>query len=122
MVEDTTQKLAEERTRWAWDRTALSRERTFSAWMRTGLAAIGVGFIIAKLTEDTQPRWLATIIGSAFIIAGAVVQAVGFWEYQRLQRELGSESKRSVPLVVVAGLTVVVLLGAVGGVFLIIDG
>ena len=59
------------RRREAFERTLLARERSLSAWMRTGLASIAGGFVIAKLAGGEKPAWLALVVGTPLVIAGA---------------------------------------------------
>ena len=92
-------------------RTVLAAERTWLAWFRTGIgvaaAAIGVGAVIPKLTNQTS--WGYAVLG-----AGYASLAVGiFFEGWRRQREIYSalETDSDLP----TGLSAIVALTIAGG-------
>lgn len=72
LAEERTE-YAEERTDWAEDRTAMANERTFAGWMRTAFAAIGIGIGFNALFENLEPVWIPKLIASGFIVIGMVV-------------------------------------------------
>ena len=89
----------------------LAAERTWLAWFRTGIgvaaAAIGVGAVIPKLTNQTS--WGYAVLG-----AGYASLAVGiFFEGWRRQREIYSalETDSDLP----TGLSAIVALTIAGG-------
>lgn len=67
--------LAQQRTRWAEDRTILANERTFSSWMGTGMGAIGVAIGLKAVFGAFEPTWAAKAVASLFILAAIVI----FW-------------------------------------------
>jgi len=73
--EDTSTKLAEDRTDWAEERTILALERTFAGWMRTALAPIAIGIGFRALFGEFEPPWVARAIATGFI-ALAIVFAI----------------------------------------------
>lgn len=65
-------------------RTVLAAERTWLAWFRTGIgvaaAAIGVGGVVPKLTNESS--WGYVALGAGFAVLAAGVFGVG-WQRQR---------------------------------------
>lgn len=71
--------LADQRTKWAEDRTLMANERTFSSWMGTGLGAIGVAIGLKAVFGDFDPTWAAKLVATIFLIAAIAI----FWAAQR---------------------------------------
>lgn len=107
------------RTELSRERTELANERTFASWIRTGLAAIAAGFVIAKLSEDFEPRWAAVAVGVALIVTGAGMEIAGLWRYAVARQVLRSHLGW---LWVLGALTSVAILSALGGAALVIFG
>jgi putative membrane protein len=94
-------------------RDQLANERTFLAWVRSSLAFIGLGVLLAKLVETEGIT--AEVAGLLMIAAGAVMLVYATWRFERVTALLDAgryEAARIGPLVV-AGVTLVVALGAV---------
>jgi putative membrane protein len=89
------------------DRTRdhLANERTFLAWLRTSLAALGFGFVLARmglflrelpsLVRQPGGPLRHVEVGGEFVLTGAVFLAVGTilalwaaWHYERNRRHL----------------------------------
>ena len=69
----TSEDLAIKRTRLAEDRNIMAMERTFAGWIRTSFAAIGIGIAFRAMFGEMDPPWLAKVIATAFILAGAAL-------------------------------------------------
>ncbi len=64
-------------------RIFFAAERTLLAWMRTGIAIIGLGFLIARFglflaivrnpNSQAAPATASTLIGTGFVLLGALV-------------------------------------------------
>lgn len=74
-------------------RFSLANERTFLAWNRTALALVAGGVALEALGLDLQPtlRLTASLV---LIVAGMVIPALSWFEWQRTERALRS----SIPL------------------------
>jgi putative membrane protein len=86
--------LAEDRTDLAEDRTVLANERTYAGWMRTGLACVGVGLGFRALLRAFEPAWVAKLVATAFIAAGA---AIIWLAWRRASQVLARLENHSVP-------------------------
>jgi putative membrane protein len=111
----------------------LAAERTLLAWIRTGLAMMGFGFVVARFglflqelhfaqnTTETQRYGLSLWFGTALIVVGVGVNAIGGWRHLRLIRELDrgetSHSQGAAQAVAVAFL--VALVGLAMAIYLI---
>jgi putative membrane protein len=73
------QKLAEERTDWAEDRTIMANERTFASWVGAGMGAIGVALAFKAIFGEFQPTWLAKSVSTVPLAAAIVL----FWGAER---------------------------------------
>lgn len=71
--------LAQERTKWAEDRTIMANERTFSSWMGTGLGAVGVAIGMKAVFGDFEPTWAAKLVATLFIVTAIII----FWAARR---------------------------------------
>ncbi len=71
--------LAEERTKWAEDRTIMANERIFSSWMGTGLGAIGVAIGQKAVFGAFEPTWAAKAVTSLFLAVAITI----FWSARR---------------------------------------
>ncbi len=64
-------------------RIFFAAERTLLAWMRTGIAIIGLGFLVARFglflviirnpNSQAAPATASTLIGTGFVMLGALV-------------------------------------------------
>ena len=81
--------LAGERTKLARSRTHMARERTFAAWVRTALSCIGLGFALAKVTEDSELAWLTRAAGLALIFVGLTLHVGAAFETRRWVQRAG---------------------------------
>lgn len=71
----STEEKAEQRTKWAEDRTIMANERTFSSWMGTGLGAIGVAIGMKAVFGAFDPTWAAKAVASIFLAVAIYI----FW-------------------------------------------
>lgn len=85
---DSSNQLAEDRTRLATERTIMAADRSLMAWVRTALAMISFGFTIYKLLIGFQEsgaelphQYNAREIGLFLIGLGTVSTAAGSIEY-----------------------------------------
>ncbi len=69
----SSQKLAEERTDFAEDRTLLANERNFAGWGRTAFAAIGLGLGFQAIFNKVEPAWVPKLIATLFILLGVLL-------------------------------------------------
>lgn len=93
-------------------RTVLAAERTWLAWFRTGIgvaaAAVGVGGVLPKLTDEAS--WGYVVLGSGFALLAVGV----FIEGWRRQREIYSALEDNVDLP--TGINSIAVLTVAGGV------
>lgn len=102
---DDREDLAEQRTDWAKERTLLAKQRTFGAWLRNGLAALAVGFGVAELLGDLEPRWLVQLAAALLIVAGGAMHVLGFVEYRKTFLKLREEGVQGVSPWIIGGVT-----------------
>lgn len=84
-----TDELAAERTELARSRTHMARERTFAAWVRTALSCIGLGFALAKVTQDSELAWLTSAAGTTLIFVGVTLHVGATFETRRWVKRIG---------------------------------
>lgn len=65
--------LAQDRTDLAEDRTVLAHERSFAGWVRTGMAAVGIALGFNALFQMVEPKWIAKLIASIFLLIAIVI-------------------------------------------------
>jgi putative membrane protein len=84
------QELAKERTELASLRTQLAAERTFASWIRTSLAAIGGGFVFARLIqfETAFHQQAAIYIGILLVCWGIAISLYAAVDYYRMVKAL----------------------------------
>ena len=66
-------------------------ERTLLAWVRTGIAAIGLGFLVARfgyfllVIQNKMPgsQHTSSTIGVGLVIIGSAMIALSAWQHQR---------------------------------------
>jgi putative membrane protein len=76
-------------------RDHLANERTLLAWQRTAIAMAGIGFLIARFAVDPEAGGVAgSLIGTALILAGAVIALVGAFRFVRTEREIDTGTYR----------------------------
>jgi putative membrane protein len=90
--------LAEDRTDLAEDRTVLANERTYAGWMRTGLACVGVGLGFRALLRSFEPAWVAKLVATAFILAGAVIIWFAWRHASQVLARLENHSVPAMPM------------------------
>jgi putative membrane protein len=76
--------------RLAEERTLLAAERTFSAWLRTALAAMAGGLAILRLISfrsDTH-RIIAHVIGETLILWGCLLIVLSSLDYKTMRNKL----------------------------------
>lgn len=79
-------------------RIFFAAERTLLAWLRTGIAIIGLGFLVARFglflamirqpTQEPQSVTGSTLIGTGFVLLGALVIAVAAYQQAAFARSL----------------------------------
>ncbi len=119
---DIQLRLAEDRTDLARQRTLLAEERTYSAWARTGLAAAAAGFGIAELMDHNGPGWMASTLGILFLISAAAMFVLGFLGYRNALRRSKQAVPGSVPIWVIAALSLFLLVGSALGLVIVVIG
>jgi putative membrane protein len=93
-----------------------ANERTLLAWLRTGVSLITFGFVISRTSlwlRRSEPRWTALggdLIGAAFVLLGAITEAVGVIRYLRIRRALLSGQPIPVGAVEIVAIGVAVAL------------
>lgn len=106
--------------RLAEERTLLAAERTFSAWLRTALAAMAGGIAILRLIifKTDLHRIIAHIIGELLILWGCLVIVLATIDYKKMHSTLilAKNYKSSnvgfitivLPLLIISGLLIFV--------------
>jgi putative membrane protein len=98
-------------------RFTLANERTFLAWVRTALAMLAGGVALHALPVPGAD-WLRTLLVVGLIVLGALICALSFVRWARIERAMrthqplpsfGLGLAMTVALVVVAALLVAVL-------------
>jgi len=74
-------------------RVFFAAERTLLAWVRTGIAAIGLGFVVARFAmfhrlldpalATVSPTGPTVVMGTALVLLGAFSSAVAAWQFHR---------------------------------------
>lgn len=75
-------------------RDHLANERTLLSWQRTALTVIGLGFIVDRFAFEATSAGVASVMGLAIIVLGAVIAAVGARRYVRTEREIDTATYR----------------------------
>jgi putative membrane protein len=71
-----------------------ANERTLLAWLRTGVSLITFGFVISRTSlwlrrsESSSVTHGENLIGAAFVLLGAISEAIGVVRYLRIRRAL----------------------------------
>ena len=67
----------------------LANDRTFLAWLRTSLAAMGLGFVVAKVALIVQPthkaeahQGLYAAVGALIVLCGGLLVVVGYLQHK----------------------------------------
>ena len=67
----------------------LANDRTFLAWLRTGIAAMGLGFVVAKVALIVQPtnkaasnQGLYAVVGILIVACGGALVVVGYFQHK----------------------------------------
>jgi putative membrane protein len=103
----------------------LANERTFLAWIRTSIAAMGLGFVVAKFSvwlrqlsasiapqAPIRPAGPSLPLGVAIMAFGSVMAIIGLVHYRAVNRAIArGRVNANDGLVIVVGV-VVALLGA----------
>ena len=106
-------------------RVYFAAERTLLAWVRTGLAAIGLGFVVARFAlfrrlldpalAVVSPTGPTVFMGSALVLLGALSSAIAAWQFHHFIRGVGPVDRPSPyahlpPLLLSVGLAVIGML------------
>src|SRR6187402_1863927 len=75
-------------------RDHLANERTLLAWIRTSLTIIGLGFLLDRLTVESQASSVASLVGVGLVILGGIVAVAGGYSYTAARREMISGTYR----------------------------
>src|SRR5688500_18450175 len=80
----------------------LANDRTFLAWLRTGIALIGLGFVIAKVSLIAEPgtgavsdQALYSGVGVFVVLSGAALVLFGSLQHASLERAFAGGSRAS---------------------------
>jgi putative membrane protein len=80
--------------RWVYDegdepdpRFSLANERTFLAWVRTALAMLAGGVALHALSVPGAD-WLRTVLVVGLIVLGALICALSFLRWARIERAM----------------------------------
>lgn len=102
------QKLAQERTDWAYERTQMASTRTFFALLRTGLAIAGGGSAVTAILARDWPDWVVGLLASVFILVGFAIMLGGLQRYRKMAERLAVEGEvEAIPTRLIVVLTVV---------------
>jgi putative membrane protein len=100
----------------------LANERTYLTWVRTGIAAIALGFVVAKfelLVRELAPSapttsfGFSSIVGIALVLAGGLMQVLALSRFTVNQGRIKSgryEPSRGIEIAISAGLFAIALL------------
>ncbi len=91
-------KMAQDRTDWAEDRTLLAAERTFAGWIRTGLTCVVVAIALQAVFGPAEPTWLPKAVASLFLLASLGVFVAGWFEARANNRSLAARACRAQPM------------------------
>jgi putative membrane protein len=75
-------------------RDQLANDRTFLAWLRTAIASMGLGVVVAKVAlivnqgNAVHDQGLYAAIGVSFVVCGAALVSVGFFQHRTVGRSL----------------------------------
>ena len=82
----------------------LANDRTFLAWLRTSLAAMGLGFVVAKVALIVQPTHKAAAhqglygaVGALIVLCGGALVVVGYLQHKAVLDFLTTDEKRETP-------------------------
>lgn len=86
-------------------RVYFAAERTLLAWVRTGLAAIGLGFVVARFAlfrrlldptlAVTSPVGPTVLMGSALVLLGAFASAIAAWQFLHFLHQIAPADRPS---------------------------
>ncbi|MEO8637164.1 MAG: DUF202 domain-containing protein [Gemmatimonadales bacterium] len=86
-------------------RVYFAAERTLLAWVRTGIAAIGLGFVVARFAlfrrlldpalAAVSPTGPTVYMGSGLVLLGAFSSAIAAWQFLHFLRSLAPADRPS---------------------------
>ena len=119
----SAQKLAQERTDWAYERTHMAATRTFFALLRTGLAIAGGGTLVTSMLAQGWPDWVVGLLSAIFIVVGFTIMLGGLHRYHRIAKRLAVEEELdTIPLGLVTTLTILLQAATVAVLILFLIG
>jgi putative membrane protein len=112
----------ESSTRLAEDRTVLANERTYTAWIRTGLAALASGVAFEAALSGGKTGWAISVISAILIVFSLFAFIAGIWHYTHLGLRLQRAEIRSLPiktLILITAALCLASLTALAGLFIL---
>ncbi len=82
----------------------LANDRTFLAWLRTSIAAMGLGFVVAKVALIVQPtnkaasnQGLYAAVGILIVLCGGMLVVVGYLQHKTVLDLLRVDAEKPPP-------------------------
>ncbi|WOI56780.1 DUF202 domain-containing protein [Palleronia sp. LCG004] len=91
-------KLAQDRTDWAEDRTLLASERTFAGWIRTGLTSLVVAIGLQAVFGPAEPTWAPKAVASLFLAASLGIFIAAWVEARANRRAFEARTAEAQPM------------------------
>lgn len=113
-------------------RDHLANERTLLAWLRTAVAVMALGFVVARFglllrelgAKAARPsagaNSIATVFGTALVIAGGLMVVLGVVTYVRRGRAIEEHAYRWSPTIIIVLAAVVVVVSILLATYLLL--